>query len=142
MRPETLHLTLAFIGDVALDRLPALHDAAAGLGCRAFDMNLDCLGFWAHNRIMWAGSKQGCDGLSILANRLSENLQAAGWSTGTKLGRPFAPHVTLVRNVRDKHPALPVLPSLPWSCESFVLMRSRLSSSGSAYETIGRWPLR
>lgn len=142
MRPETLHLTLAFIGDVALDRLPALHDVAAGLDCAAFGMTLDCLGFWEHNRIMWAGSRQAVGGLSSLAARLAETLQAAGWSTGVKAGRPFAPHVTLVRNIGVKRPDLPALPAVEWGCESFVLMRSRLAAGGSAYETLGRWPLR
>lgn len=141
MRPDTLHLTLAFIGDIAFDRLQALHAAAAEVDCAAFAMTLDCLGFWAHNRILWAGGKRGCDGLSILANRLAESLHARGWPTGLKSGRPFAPHVTLVRNVVAKHPELPDLRPLDWKCERFVLMRSRLSSSGAAYEILGQWPL-
>lgn len=141
-RPETLHLTLAFIGDVGLDRLPSLHEAASGLDCAAFGMTLDCLGFWGHNRILWAGSSQRNEGLSHLAHRLAENLQAAGWSTGMKSGRPFAPHVTLVRNVGAKRPELPTLEPAVWGCERFVLVRSRLSSRGAAYETLGHWPLR
>lgn len=142
MRPDTLHLTLAFIGDVALDRLPALHAAASEVDCAGFVMTLDCLGFWAHNRIMWAGGKQGCDGLTSLAARLAESLQAGGWPTGMKTGRPFAPHITLVRNVVARHPELPELHPLNWRCERFVLMRSHLSSHGAAYETLGQWPLR
>lgn len=142
MQPETLHLTLAFIGDVPLEDLPRLREAAAGVECEAFSMTLDRLGFWGHNRILWAGSQGAVAGLTELAHALAERLEAAGYSSGIKTGRPFAPHVTLVRNVAERTPELPALAPMDWACEQFVLVRSRLSSAGSAYETIGHWPLR
>lgn len=142
MQAPTLHLTLAFIGNVALDRLPALHAAADAVASPAFELTLDRLGFWGHNRILWAGSRQGHEGLSQLAAQLAGHLQAQGWSTGIRTGQPFAPHVTLMRNVEAKRPELPELPPIAWSCERFVLVRSRLSAGGSAYEPLGYWPLR
>lgn len=142
MRADTLHLTLAFIGDVPVDRLPALRAAADRVDSAAFDMTMDSVGFWAHNRILWAGSRQGCAGLAALAKGLQQSLLAAGWATGDKAGRDFAPHVTLVRKVEAVPRELPGLVPLVWRCERFVLVRSRLSSSGSAYETLGHWPLR
>lgn len=141
-RAETLHLTLAFIGDVALDRLPALHEAAAGVECEAFAMRIDRLGFWGHNRILWAGTSQPQRRLGELVGQLGARLQAIGHGGAADAGRPFAPHVTLVRNVGDKRPELPALPQLEWACARFVLVRSRLSAAGSAYETLGQWPLR
>lgn len=141
MQSDTLHLTLAFIGNVPVDDLAKLEDAAAGVQAPAFRLTLDRLGFWEHNRILWAGSRGADTGLTQLASSLAGRLQAAGYGTGIKAGRPFAPHVTLVRNVPDKRPELPEIPALEWDCDHFVLVRSRLSSRGSAYETIGRWPL-
>lgn len=141
MQAETLHLTLAFIGNVPVDDLPKLAEAAARVEAPAFRLILDRLGFWEHNRILWAGSRVGEAGLSQLANSLAGRLQAAGYATDIKAGRPFAPHITLVRNVAEKRPQLPELSSMEWDCDGFVLMRSRLSTRGSSYETIGRWPL-
>ena len=50
-----LHLTLAFVGDVDRDRLPleAVGDAVGGPG---FELPIDAVGYWPHNRIVWAGS--------------------------------------------------------------------------------------
>lgn len=141
MQPETLHLTLAFIGDVDLDRLPALHAAAAEVSAGAFRLDLDRLGFWAHNRILWAGSSRPEPELSRLAGRLGESLLAAGWATDAAGGRPFAPHITLVRKLACKRPELPEFEAVAWDCQEFALVRSRLSSRGAAYETIGRWRL-
>lgn len=139
---ESLHLTLAFIGDVPPDDLPRLHEAAAGVEGEPFRLTLDRLGFWGHNRILWAGSGDAVAGLTRLAHSLAERLQDAGYASGIKTGRPFVPHITLVRNVSDRHPELPALTPMDWACDEFVLVRSRLSSRGAAYETIGHWPLR
>lgn len=141
MRPDTLHLTLAFIGDVAVDRLPALQDAAAAVAGASFSFTLDRLGFWAHNRIVWAGSRQPAAGLAQLAGALGECLRQAGWPGEAKAGQDFAPHVTLVRKVGEQRPQLPPLPPLAWHCRRFVLVRSRLSAAGADYETLAQWPL-
>lgn len=141
MRPETLHLTLAFIGDVALERLPALQAVGAGVACEAFSLDLDRLGFWAHNGIVWAGSRRSPAGLTQLVHTLGEGLRQAGWPGELKAGRTFVPHLTLVRNVGEKRPELPALPPVEWRCERFVLVRSRLSAAGAGYEVLAQWHL-
>ena len=55
MRPDTVHLTLAFIGDLADARIESLHQAASRVTGNAFRLNLDRFGCWRHNRIVWAG---------------------------------------------------------------------------------------
>lgn len=142
MQIETLHLTLAFLGDVPMADLGVLHGAAAGVQSQAFHLHLDRLGFWGHNRILWAGSQAAAAGLAALAEDLAGQLQSAGYSSGIKTGRPFAPHITLVRNVEARRPELPGLPAIGWACEHFVLVRSHLSAKGASYEILGRWPLR
>lgn len=140
-QPETLHLTLAFIGDVPVENLGMLKDAAAGVEAEAFGLTLDQLGYWGHNRILWAGSQHSETGLSRLVHGLAGRLQAAGQPTGLEPRRPFAPHITLVRKVVDQRPQLPELPPLNWDCREFALMRSRLSAHGAAYEMLERWSL-
>lgn len=139
-KPETQHLTLAFLGDVTLDSLPALHEAAGRVACPAFAFTLDRLGFWRHNRILWAGSSRNERALAGLVRDLVSEIQAVGGKVDGG-SRPFVPHVTLVRNVRENPLELPALPAVGWECRDFVLVRSRLSARGAAYETLGRWPL-
>lgn len=142
MRRQNLHLTLAFVGDVAPQRLPELQALAAEVAAPAFRLDLDRLGYWPHNHILWAGSGAASPALGELAGQLAARLRAAGWPTGLKAGQAFVPHVTLLRKV-DAHPAaLPAFSPLAWECESFALMRSCLSASGAVYENIGKWPLR
>jgi len=139
-RRETQHLTLAFLGDVPLDRLPALNEAAGRVVAPAFAFTLDRLGYWRHNRILWAGCSGNEPALAGLVRRLVGELQAVGARVDGG-SRPFVPHVTLVRKVRENPLALPDLPAVRWTCHEFVLLRSRLSAAGAAYETLGRWPL-
>jgi 2'-5' RNA ligase len=53
--------------------------------------------------------------------------------------RPFAAHVTLIRKARAAE--LPPLPALDWPVDEFLLVRSLVSSSGSTYEMLERFPL-
>lgn len=140
-QPKTLHLTLAFIGDVALDRLPALHEAAGHVAWQPFAFTLDRLGFWGHNRILWAGSGRNEPALAGLVRSLVGELQGVGAKVDGG-SRPFVPHVTLVRKVRENPMELPSLPAVRWECREFALVRSRLTAAGSGYETIGRWAAR
>lgn len=141
MRRDTLHLTLAFIGEVETARLEALRAAAGRVRGEACELCLDRLGFWSHNRILWAGSAEPVPPLERLAADLARELAAEGFSTDGSGWRPFAPHLTLLRNVAERQPELPALAPLSWAAREFVLVRSRLSSGGASYETIGRWPL-
>ncbi len=110
MREDTLHLTLAFLGDVAERRLPALTELAAGLVLPRVPVRLDRLGFWAHNHILFAGSSAPDPALAALADSLQETLKAAGFLAET---RAFVPHVTMLRKLL--HPGkLPVLPAQEW----------------------------
>ncbi|HNJ75389.1 MAG TPA: RNA 2',3'-cyclic phosphodiesterase [Azospira sp.] len=137
MREDTLHLTLAFLGDIAERRLPALMDHAAGLSLPRVPVCLDRLGFWAQNHILFAGSSAPDPALGALADSLQESLKEAGFLAET---RAFVPHVTMLRKLL--HPGkLPALPAQAWEAEEFALVRSWRSDRGAAYETVARWPL-
>lgn len=137
MREESLHMTLAFLGDVAERRLPALTELADGLRLPRVPVRLDRLGFWAHNHILFAGSSTPSPKLVALADCLQQTLKEAGFLAET---RNFVPHVTMLRKLL--HPGkLPALPAQEWEAEEFALVRSWRSDRGAAYETVARWPL-
>ncbi len=136
MRRDTLHLTLAFLGDISLERVADARRIADAIVARPFDLMLDCLGYWRHNRIFWAGGAVP-PRLTFLASALGDALRDAGFTLDA---RPFAPHVTLLR---DAHCATtPTLSeAIAWPVREFVLAESRRSSSGAHYEIVARWPL-
>lgn len=132
MRRDTLHLTLAFLGDIADERVAAAWRAAEDVVAEPFDLALDRLGYWKHNRILWAGGVS--PRLTLLADALGDRLRAAGFALET---RPFVAHMTLLRDARC--PATPELAApVNWPVTEFALVESRLSPQGAAYEIIGR----
>ena len=139
-RQATVHLTLAFIGDVTLERLPDLERAARNVRAEAFDLTLDQFGLWHHNRVFWAGCSVVPPPLFELARALSGALQAAGFDF-VDARRNFTPHVTLVRKVKVLGAPLPPGQTLPWRCTKFVLVRSQLSASGASYQTLAEFSL-
>ena len=134
MRRETLHLTLAFLGEVASGRIEGLRQVAAAIRAPSFTLRLDTLGCWRH--IVWAGCRQLPPPLAGLVGQLQSVLLRAGVSLED---RPFAAHVTLLRNARCGEP-LP-LPPIAWHAAEFVLAAAQGSASGGGYAAIGRWPL-
>lgn len=139
-RQETIHLTLAFVGDVPLERLPDLQRAARDVSAETFELTLDQFGIWRHNRIFWAGCSVLPPALAVLSTSLKTALLAADFSVANAQ-RTFTPHFTLVRKVAVLDAILPVCKPVAWRCEKFVLVRSTLSADGSSYQTVAEFPL-
>ena len=136
-RAQTIHLTLAFLGEVPADRVPAAADAAGRVSVPAHAFVIEEARFWSHNRIVWAGPTELPAPLGELAAQLRRELQAEGFRLEA---RPFAAHVTLIRKAREPG-ALPPLPQITWPVTEFVLVCSTLAREGSRYEVIGRYAL-
>ena len=134
-RGDSIHLTLAFLGDCDPDRLGELKAAAAGVRVRPFELALDEAGFWKHNRIAWAGATQTPAALETLVSDLRAALAAARFAFDSK---PFVSHVTLVRKA---HPGfvMPAPDPVRWQVTGFVLVRSVMRPAGSDYLVEGRW---
>ncbi len=140
-REETIHLTLAFIGDVPDDRLPLLIGSARGIRTAPFDLDIDGLGYWRHNHLIWASILPSA-ALTELASTLKNALTEVGFANGREK-HAFAPHVSLVRKVPESSVplTLPVIEPARWHCPSFVLVRSRLADAPPFYETVSEFPL-
>lgn len=135
-RAETIHLTLAFLGEVELEKVDDLLKLAGQVRAHAFSLNLIRLGWWPRNRIVWAAPEEVPPELVLLVDDLQRNLRGAGVGFDAK---PFVPHITLLRKGNCKDKPLPAM-SVKWSVVDFVLVRSVPSERGSAYEVLGRWP--
>ncbi|MBL8482463.1 MAG: RNA 2',3'-cyclic phosphodiesterase [Rhodocyclaceae bacterium] len=139
MRPDGLHVTLAFVGDIAAPRLPELLEIGARAGAPAASLCLDQAGAWRHNRIGWAGTRAVPPALAGLAAALADALRGAGFSVES---RPWVPHVTLLRNVVRCAPVPQDLAPVRWDVSGFCLVRSRLDARGARYERLAGWPRR
>lgn len=138
-RADTIHLTLAFVGDIDAARLPELAAAAEGLSVAPFTLTLDRLGHWPHNRIVWAGCSAPSAALGELAAALRTRLMAAGFAVDQgKTG--FFPHVTLLRKAAKSLPDDVPTPLRHWPCQDFVLVRLQRSADGSRYRIVQSYP--
>lgn len=135
MRPENVHLTLAFLGSTDPALLPTIEAAAARVAPRAFTLRIDEPGYWRHNQIAWAGAREEPPELRTLVADLRAALLEAQVPFDAK---PFATHVTLVRKARPGF-RLPRLATIEWPVREFVLVRSVNGPDGSHYEVERRW---
>lgn len=141
MRRETIHLTLAFLGEVDEALLPAAIQAAQAVSGESFELTIDRLGYWRHNRLLWVGCASQPTELHTLVGALREQLRAVSICCDEK--QRFTPHLTLVRKVPDLRGAvdLPAIRAITWPCSSFVLVRSKLTSAGSDYSAVAEFSL-
>jgi len=133
MRRETLHLTLAFLGEVPSVRVADAAAVAGGMVFSPFTLTLDRVDYWKHNRIVWVGGES--PELATLAASLGHGLRAAGFRLEA---RPFVAHMTLLRDARCAEAPAPAV-QIAWPVSEFTLVESRLAPGGSRYDIVGRW---
>jgi 2'-5' RNA ligase len=131
---EKIHLTLAFLGAVDADKAIA---AARRVEGRVHQLPIEIAKYWKHNQIVWAGPRQIPAELKALVEALHFQLFRAEFILER---RPFAAHVTLLRKASAPR-SLPALPAVTWPVHDFVLARSTVSSQGSTYDILERFPL-
>jgi 2'-5' RNA ligase len=146
--PESIHLTLHFLGDVAPETVPKVSSLMEQVASAypLFTVTLGGLGCFPNTRrprIIWAGVSGQIDILARLHNELGENLKTLGFTLDT---RPYSPHLTLGR-VKDRipprqlaqlgqtleqtQPTVGSLSALPVS--EISLMKSELKPAGAVY---------
>ncbi|NMG45625.1 RNA 2',3'-cyclic phosphodiesterase [Aromatoleum toluvorans] len=137
MRRDTLHLTLAFIGDMPRERLEDLLACADKVDFAPFALVVDRIAAWRHNHIVWAGASVQPPELESLVSQLNAALADAGFPVER---RKFSAHVTLLRNARGELPASDIDPPIEWSVRTFALIESDLAQDGAHYTVLKFWP--
>jgi 2'-5' RNA ligase len=145
VKPESQHLTFAFLGDqpdALLDTLaPLVEEQLAGVP--AFEGHLGGCGFFPnsrHARVAWVGVTPE-DNFRAVA----EAVRAAVKDAGVELDRAdFKPHLTLAR-IRDTWPPLCVetyynalrsYESAPFALEHVTLFSSKLDPNGAIHTPV------
>ena len=146
-RPETMHVTLAFLGDVNEAYLPEVEAAGRDAAAMApFELRLGSMGRFPERgpvRVLWVGFQTGAEELAELHGRLRRALAVRGMELEA---RSFSAHVTLGRvrtGMRVPWPAVPQA-GTSGSCqrvEDFHLMQSELAAAGARHRSRVAFPL-
>lgn len=131
-RFRNLHITLAFLGDQEPDLLPMLQSVLAELDGNEMTLQIDRLGYFARNRIAWAGMKHPPDALINLQATLTEKLKQHQVLFESRA--LFRPHLTLVRDA-DAPPETEFAPII-WHAKQVTLVESVLQDDGAHYQVL------
>jgi 2'-5' RNA ligase len=150
----SLHLTLAFLGELDDERLAAAQEAtqAAAEQGAAFQLTLDRLGTFgsAHApRVVWAGVAGDVASLRRLQRILAGELDERGFPPQEH--RDYSPHLTLAR-IKDRLPApeltalqqranTPLAHTATWTVATLDVMKSELVRPAARYTILASYPL-
>ena len=134
---QSVHLTLAFLGEVPAAALPALEAIGASMACGRFEMRLAQCGAFARARVAWVAPVEIPPELTLLESELRTALAAAGFRTEA---RPFTPHMTLARRCTRPLPPFAIVP-IVWRVDRLSLMASSLEPGGARYRELAAWAL-
>jgi len=146
-RPEGIHLTLKFLGEISEAQTEQTIQALERVGGFApILIELKGYGFFpsVHRaRVFWAGVGASA-ALEEFAGRIEAELERAGFA---RERRPFAPHLTLAR-FAEPHSQLALeaaaarAPSAlaKFEASEFFLFESKLSPQGAEYRKVRRFP--
>ncbi len=136
---ENLHLTLAFVGEVAGESVAALHGVGrvAAAGVAPFALILDRVGVFRSAGIAWAGASAPPPELVQLVAHLNAALASEDFPTER---RTFQPHLTLARRCRIRvSGAIPA--PIAWPVERITLNASETLPNGPRYRAVAQWRL-
>lgn len=151
VRPENLHLTLKFLGQVEEMRLGAIGEAVAAAAAGTGPIRLVFAGLGAFPgprtaRVIWIGVSHGAEALAELQTRVEAALESLGFAREARL---FTAHLTLgrVRGPAHREQLARALTSSPdevlgeMALDRIELMRSEFGPAGARYSVLQGFPL-
>lgn len=147
VRPEGMHLTLKFIGEVPDQERPAIQDALGRVTSTApIAMSFEGLGYFPNERrprVLWVGIRAS-DNLAPLAAQVEAALEPLGIQ---REKRTYVPHLTLGRfrsanglaGLQAAVAALPTTQFGQFEGSEFFLYQSKLSPRGAEYSKLAQY---
>lgn len=145
VRPEGLHITLKFLGDVDPGRIGDIGQAIAAAAVRENPLALRLQGFGGFPslrspRVFWIGMEGDTGRLIELAARIDRGTGSLGFPAEE---RPFKPHLTIGR-VRSAKGLSSVVETLqrnmpafdPFTAGEIRIMKSDLKPAGAEYTVL------
>jgi 2'-5' RNA ligase len=161
VKPESMHVTLKFIGEEPEPAVEPIKLALRAIGARATEIRFRGYGFFPtakSARVFWLGMEAGTP-LPALAAAIDEKMVALGIP---KEDRAFSPHLTLARGsggsgsprrhkgdgpnrtfelLQERLTSLPSPEFGTMTPREFFLYQSQLSPKGSKYTKLERFAL-
>jgi RNA 2',3'-cyclic 3'-phosphodiesterase len=161
VRPESLHVTLKFIGEKPSETVQAIQQSLAAVSSTSFEFTIRGYGFFPtprSARVFWIGIEAG-QNLTKLASAVDEATATLGIP---KEDHPFSPHLTLARGgersgapgwrkgdgpnkhfqlLQEKLAPLPPPEFGTMTAREFFLYQSQLLRGGARYSKIARFTL-
>ncbi len=145
-KPENIHLTLKFLGEVEETEIPQIVEAVqrAIAGTASFDVKVESSGGFPslrRPRVLWVGCRDQGGRLCQLAERIETELAKIGYP---REKRKFSPHLTIGR------PKSPFVEKISQRMEQtefvggtmpvreVVVMKSQLHPKGAIYTPLAR----
>ncbi len=145
VRPEAMHLTMKFLGDINEKNIEGIAGKLDELSksCQPFAMSLGELGAFPSPkkaRVIWAGIDADISGLRSLAASIDE--MSAGYGIA-KEGRPFTAHVTLARLREPSMINLDVrIEKITFIIDTMHFYKSDLTPQGARYTLLHSSPFK
>ena len=149
-RVENIHLTLKFFGNVAVDQVQNISNAASRTVKEfpPFPIGIAKTGVFpkpSRAQVLWIGVSDPSGKLLELQQRLENECAKEGFA---KEDRAYRPHLTIARirgpggakRLADTHLQMPFEPA-EIKVNELIVFRSELSSKGSRYTAISRHEL-
>lgn len=145
-RPETLHLTVKFLGEADEDRIPALVEALSAVAARhrPLEVHLEGFGVFPRRgpaRVLWIGVR-ATDALVALARDVDAACAARGFAPED---RPYAPHLTIGRPRGDARAVIEGLAGTgtlgSFLADALIVFRSDPSPEGATHVPLATCPL-
>jgi RNA 2',3'-cyclic 3'-phosphodiesterase len=161
VHPESLHVTLKFIGEKSKEEAKDIAQALKTITSDGFEMNFRGYGFFPNTqaaRVFWIATDGG-PSLHLLAAKVDDTLTEFNVS---KQEESFNPHLTLARRgggsgsprkekgdrpnrgfeqLQERLAAMPVPEFGKMMAHEFCLYQSQLSPGGSKYTKLARFAL-
>jgi RNA 2',3'-cyclic 3'-phosphodiesterase len=161
VHPESLHLTLKFIGEKSADTVEEIKRALASIKSQSFELTFRGYGFFPtpkSARVFWIGIESG-PLIGSLAKSIDEATAALGIP---REDHEFSPHLTLARGggrsgapgwrkgdtsnknfklLQEKLSVLPIPEFGTMTAREFFLYESQMMRGGSQYTKLERFAL-
>lgn len=146
-RPENIHLTMKFFGNVDHARVPAISAAATRVVKEFLPIQIEVgkTGVFprpSRPQVLWIGIDDRSGALLKLQQRLEDEFALEGFA---KEDRAFRPHLTIarIRRPQNANRLAQIHLDLQFSnvairLDELILFRSELSSKGSKYTSVSR----
>ncbi len=150
VKPEAMHLTLKFLGEVRDDLVAEVCERVEEVVARhkRFEIDIESVGYFGgrNARVLWVGTGEGTQALCRLQKDIEAGLSQAGWKPEK---RKFTGHLTLCRIRNPKAGAKMVEVSQDFKqsnlgtlyVESVNVFESQLTPSGAVYTVLGSYEL-